>query len=446
MNAELQKVLIVDDSQTNLALLEHMLGQEGCTIIQAKSGIEAVDMVKKNDFALILLDIQMPGMNGYEAALRIKESDRGRHVPIIFITAIYQDDENVRQGYESGAVDYLFRPVDVDALKSKVQVFLQLHQQKVLLQQEIDQRIRSEKRLSLAEEKYRSIFERAVEGIFQSTLDGELREVNPAMVRLFGYESAEEMASIPNLRQSAMADEDERRRYMEILKRDGFVSNFEFQARKKDGSIFWCSESSRLVILEEGGEELIEGVLEDVSKRKRHEMELKHLATVDSLTEIPNRHLFFDRLEHSLAHAKRYKSRIAVLFVDLDNFKQVNDTYGHQTGDELLRTVANRLQERIRESDTLARLGGDEFGVLLTQVDNEEGASIVARSLLDAMSSPFDIQGESIKVGATVGISFYPDDGKDCVTLISRADAAMYCAKKRGKEKFGTFKECDHSS
>jgi len=439
----MQKVLIVDDSQTNLALLDHMLGHEGCEIVQAKSGIEAVEMVKKNDFALVLLDIQMPGMNGYEAALRIKELDRGRHVPIIFITAIYQDDENVRQGYETGAVDYLFRPVDVETLKSKVQVFLQLNQQKLLLQEEIDQRIRSEKRLSQAEEKYRSIFERAVEGIFQSTLDGEIREVNPAMVRLFGYDSAAEMIGVPNMRQDVMADEDERRNYMEILKRDGFLSTFEFQARKKDGSIFWCSESSRLVILEEGGEELIEGVLEDVSKRKQHEMELKHLATVDSLTEIANRHLFFDRLEHSLAHAKRYKTQLAVLFVDLDSFKQVNDTYGHQAGDELLRKVAKRLLQRIRQSDTLARLGGDEFGVLLTRIDGEEGAAKVAQSLLKAMNEPFDIQDKSIKVGATVGISFYPEDGKDCVSLISRADAAMYGAKKRGGKKFGTFKECD---
>lgn len=442
MDKQKQKVLIVDDSQTNLALLDHMLGEEGCEIIQAKSGIEALELVRNNDFALILLDIQMPDMNGYDTALRIKEIDRGRHVPVIFITAIFQDEENVRQGYETGAVDYLFRPVDVQTLKSKVQAFLQINEQKVLLEREIEQRRKSERALRQAEEKYRSIFERAVEGIFQSTLDGRLIDVNPAMVKLFGYDSAAEMTSLENMRERLMPDEAERQQYLEILNRDGIVANFEFRACRKNGEIIWCSESSRLVMPEDGGQQLIEGVLEDISKRKRTEMELKHLATMDSLTKIPNRHLFFDRLEHTLAAAKRYGTRPAVLFVDLNEFKEVNDTHGHQAGDELLRMVAERLHNRIREADTLARLGGDEFGVLLTGVDSEEGALTVARNLMDVLKAPFEIKGASVSVGATIGISFYPEDGKDGVTLISRADAAMYGSKRKSKEAIGTYREC----
>ena len=442
MDSQKQKVLIVDDSQTNLALLDHMLGEEGCEIMQAKSGLEALDMVRKNDFALILLDIQMPDMNGYDTALRIKELDRGRHVPVIFITAIFQDEENVRQGYETGAVDYLFRPVDVQTLKSKVQAFLHINEQKVLLEREVEQRRRSERALRQAEEKYRSIFERAVEGIFQSTLDGGLVEVNPAMVRIFGYDSAEEMVALKDMRTTLMADVEERNRYLEVLKRDGIVANFEFRAARKGGELIWCSESSRLVTLEETGQQLIEGVLEDISKRKRTELELQHLATMDSLTKIPNRHLFFDRLEHTLAAAKRYGSKPAVLFIDLDEFKEVNDTFGHPVGDELLRQVAGRLQSRIREADTLARLGGDEFGILLSGVDSEEGALTVAHNLLNVMKRPFEIKGQSISVGATIGISFYPDDGKDGVTLISRADAAMYGAKRRCRDSVGTYRQC----
>jgi diguanylate cyclase (GGDEF)-like protein/PAS domain S-box-containing protein len=441
MSNQMQKVLIVDDSQTNLALLDHMLSQEGCDIIQARSGIEAVEMVANNDFALILLDIQMPGMNGYEAALRIKELPRGRHVPIIFITAIYQDDDNVKQGYETGAVDYLFRPVDVQTLKSKVQVFLQMNRQKVLLEREIENRIKSEKALRQAEEKFRSIFERAVEGIFQCTSEGVFTEVNPAMVRLFGYEDAASMVGVERLREQIMAVPEEMRQYMEILRRDGFISSFEFRGRRASGELFWCSESSRLVTLDTG-EEIIEGVLEDISKRKQTELELKHLATIDSLTGVSNRHLFFDRLEHALVTAKRHDTLVAVLFIDLDDFKRVNDTYGHQTGDELLRMVAGRLQRRIREADTLARLGGDEFGVLLECLEDEEGALIVARSLLEVMTTPYEIQGENIRIGATIGLSFYPEDGKDGVSLISRADSAMYGVKRRTGVKYGTFREC----
>jgi len=442
MSYRKQKVLIVDDSQTNLTLLDHMLSEEGCEIVQARSGIEAIEQVRNNDFALILLDIQMPGMNGYDTALRIKDQDRGRHVPIIFITAIFQDEENVRQGYETGAVDYLFRPVDVLLLKSKVQAFLKINEQQVRLQREIEQREKTEQALRQAEEKYRSIFERAVEGIFQSKLDGTLIEANPALVRLFGYDSAAEMAGVEKLRDVLMADEDERRTYLELLRRDGFVANFEFRGRRKNGEIIWCSESSRLVTLYGGAGEYIEGVLEDITKRKHSELALKHLATVDSLTGVPNRHIFFDRLELAVASAKRYGTRPAVLFVDLNEFKDVNDTLGHQAGDELLRMVAGRLHKRIREADTLARLGGDEFGILLSDVENEAGALLVANNLLSVLTDPFTIAGKQVNVGATIGISFYPEDGKDGVTLVSRADAAMYGVKKNCKTNIGTFRQC----
>ncbi len=261
------------------------------------------------------------------------------------------------------------------------------------------------------------------------------------MLRIFGYESADEMIGQKGMRTAIMADSEDRQEYLKILKRDGFVSNFEFRARRKNGEVIWCSESSRTVVLDDASD-LIEGVLEDVTQRKRNEIELKHLATIDSLTGVPNRHLFFDRLEHALASAKRYESMISVLFVDLNEFKLVNDTYGHQTGDELLKMVAERLQKRIRESDTLARLGGDEFGVLLGAIEDSESAILVARNLLDVMAAPFSIKGTEVEVGATIGISFYPLDGKDSVTLISRADAAMYGAKQKGKSMLGTYSEC----
>lgn len=436
-----QKVLAVDDSKTNLALLKHMLSEVDCEVVTAESGQEAIGLVADNDFALILLDIQMPEMNGYETASRIKEVERGRHVPVIFITAIFQDDDNVRQGYDTGAVDYLFRPVDVHVLTSKVRAFLLMHSQKVRLEREVELHRRTELALSKAEEKYRSIFERAVEGIFQASLEGEFFEVNPSMVRILGYDSAADLVGRPGMRASIMADNDERQAYEEILRRDGSVLNYEFHARRRDGEIIWCSVNTRMVT-DAGGNTFVEGVLEDISERKTIELELKRLATVDSLTGIANRHRFFDRLEHALAVAKRYGESLAVLFIDLNEFKQVNDTYGHHAGDNLLKEVAERLRGRARESDTLARIGGDEFGLLLTGVQEQHGAVAVAKSLLEVMREPFVIDNTPVSVSATIGISFFPDDGKDPVTLISRADAAMYGAKNKCDASFGTFAEC----
>ncbi|WP_272700128.1 GGDEF domain-containing response regulator [Desulfovibrio sp. Fe33] len=438
-----QKILIVDDSRTNLALLGHMLRDVDCRVIAAESGGEAVELARDNDFALILLDIQMPGMDGYEAASKIKEHERSRHVPIIFITAIFQDDDNVRQGYETGAVDYLLRPVDGNILLSKVKAFLEMHRRKVLLEREVEQRRKTEAALIVAEEKYRSIFERAIEGIFQSGANGEFLEVNPAMLRILGYERVEDVVGRPGFRELFMADESEQSVYQDLLHRQGAVSGFEFRLRRRDGEVVWCSESSRLIRTAEG--EFVEGVLEDVTERKMVELELKRLATRDSLTGVANRYRFFDRMEHTLAVAKRYGTRAAVLFVDLDAFKSVNDTYGHQTGDDLLRMVAERLQRRTRESDTLARLGGDEFGILLSGITDQEGVFNFTRSLLDVVRRPYDIDGRTLTIGATVGISFYPEDGKDTVTLISRVDAAMYGAKKKRCADFGTFAEYDSS-
>ncbi|MCJ2164226.1 MULTISPECIES: diguanylate cyclase [unclassified Pseudodesulfovibrio] len=437
----MHKVLIVDDSQTNLALLNHMLRDIECQVVQAESGTQAVEMVKSSDFALILLDIQMPGMNGYEAAARIKEFERSRNVPIIFITAIFQDDENVQQGYETGAIDYLFRPVDVNILTSKVKAFLQMHSQKFLLEQEVEQRKKTEAALRIAEEKYRSIFERAVEGIFQCSVAGEFLEVNPTMLRILGYDSADEVVGRPGMRSDVMADDSERELYEQVFISNGSVSNFEYRLQRKNGEVIWCSESSRMV-QSYAGEGFIEGVLEDITERKRAELELKRLATVDSLTGIANRHRFFDRLEHALAVAKRYDNQVAVLFVDLNDFKSINDTHGHQTGDELLCMVAERLQQRTRESDTLARLGGDEFGIFLTDIQEEGSALAVTRDLLEVVKRPYAIQGHDLTIGATIGISFYPTDGKDSVTLISRADAAMYGAKRQGRDDYGTYADC----
>ncbi len=429
------KVLVVDDSQANLVLMDHLISQEDCTVHLAKSGLEAIELVKQHQFALILLDIQMPEINGYETALAIKDLDNGRHVPIIFITAIFQDQENVKQGYASGAVDYLFRPVDMQTLKSKVQIFLELHAQKVLLEREITERIKAQRALREAEEKYRNIFERAVEGIFQSTLDGTFLEVNPALLKILGYDTVGEVVGVTGLANRVMCDGEQRQRYFGNLRRDGYVSNYEYRGRKRDGDICWLSESSRLVQGADGTD-FIEGVVEDITRRKRQEMELRHLAAIDSLTGVPNRHVFFDRLEHAIESAKRYQTMLAVLFVDLDRFKVVNDSYGHSAGDKLLQKVAERCQRRVRAADTFARIGGDEFGVLLERVEDVTNVSIVAEEILRAVEKPFTVNGHEMAVGATIGISLFPQDGDDAANLLSRADAAMYSSKGKGREKY----------
>lgn len=434
MNKERLKILIVDDTPMNLVLLEQLLKDCDCTIYPAQSGAEAVQLAKEHDFAVALLDIQMPEMDGYETAKAIKDIRSARYTPIIFVTSIFQDERSVKLGYEVGAVDYLFRPVDPLMLRAKVKIFMDLHRQRVMLEHEIQQRTRTAEALSRAEVRYRSFFEKAVEGIFQTNLEGSFLDVNPALVRLYGCISASELIGCEGGASGFLINKDDREVYLAALRDEGYVSNWECRIRKADGDEAWLSESSRLVTAE--GQEIIEGVVEDITDRKKSEENLQRRATMDALTEIPNRSLFFDRLENALASAKRYGDQLAVLFVDLNEFKNVNDSHGHAMGDEVLKQVAARFRDRVRTADTLARLGGDEFGVVLSAVDSSEAVTKVAESLLAAVEAPFEVNGITVKVGATVGASLFPEHATSGDELLRLADMAMYAAKGEGRALF----------
>lgn len=422
------KILLVDDNAVNLTMLEKMLRSESVELYKAFDGEEALALCNKHDFALIILDVQMPGIDGYETAAAIKETEKSRLVPIIFLTAIYKDPAYAKLGYEAGAVDFLTLPVEPVALKGKVAVFLELKRQKDRLEKEIAQRIKTEQALRNAEEKYRTIFERAVEGIFRSTLDGQFEEVNPALARILGYESPEEAIACADVA-STFADTAERERYVKTIMRDKSLRDYEVQVRRKDGSMIWISESSRL--FEDNGEFYVEGVVEDITLRKLTEIALHEKATLDALTGVPNRYLFFDRLNKSIANAGRYGEELALLFIDLNEFKKVNDRYGHHTGDLLLEKVAGRLKSRLRSSDTLARLGGDEFCVLLERPGDCRSIAGVAQDFIDSLAEPFVFDGISCRVGASIGISRYPEDAADAEGLVKMADQAMYRVKER---------------
>jgi diguanylate cyclase (GGDEF)-like protein/PAS domain S-box-containing protein len=427
------KILLVDDNVVNLILLERWLKDEEAQLFKAEDGEKALTLCHEHDFALILLDVQMPGMDGYETARMIKGIESCRLVPIIFLTAIYKDQIYARMGYDVGAVDFLTQPVDPSALRGKVSVFLELKRQKDLLEHEIAQRIKTEKALRAAEEKYRNIFERAVEGIFRSTLEGDFEEVNPALARLLGYDSTEEALEKMHT-DSLYKHPGDRKAFLKKLMEEKSLTDYELRFRRKDGSLIWVSESSRL--FEEGGRLYIEGVVEDITHRKLCEIDLQQRATLDALTGIPNRYLFFDRLGKSIANAARYGEKLALLFIDLNDFKQVNDRFGHHAGDMLLSKVAARLKSRLRSSDTLARLGGDEFCVLLERPDSRDSIARVAEEFISCLTDSFEFEDVCCKVGASIGISLYPDNGCTAEELVKKADKAMYKVKEKPDRKY----------
>jgi diguanylate cyclase (GGDEF)-like protein len=179
--------------------------------------------------------------------------------------------------------------------------------------------------------------------------------------------------------------------------------------------------------------------LDDRERAIRAARQAIRLALYDVLTGLPNRKLITDRLQQAVARAKRNNSRVALMFIDLDKFKPVNDNYGHAVGDLLLQQVAKRLQACVRKSDTVSRLGGDEFVVLLPQADDRKGVTVVAEKILDALSRPFELIGESFRISSSIGIAIYPDDAEDEKALLRNADSAMYHAKKSGRNNLKHF-------
>lgn len=259
--------------------------------------------------------------------------------------------------------------------------------------------------------------------------DHTLIAVNDAWLELMGYQR-HEVIGRTRTELNLWADLAERDALSDLISKSGSLRNIEVRYRRKTGehSVLFGA----LEVIEVAGERYVLGTAFDISDRKRAEDRYQHLATHDALTDLPNRALLLDRLGQAIRNAERHRSRVAVLFVDLDGFKSINDNFGHRMGDELLKSIAVRLTISIRDADTVARLGGDEFVVILDSWHTIEEVSALADKLCLAFIAPFEVNGRQIRQRASVGVSVYPDDGLDGATLLDKADRVMYRAKQQG--------------
>lgn len=304
-------ILMVDDRPENLLALEAIIENDEYQLMKASSGEEALKYLMKYDFAVILLDVQMPGMDGIATAKIIKAREKTKHIPILFITANYMDAEHIFMGYSAGAIDYLLKPFDPIVLKTKVEGFVDIYKMKRKLT---------------------------------------------------------------------------------------------FQA-------------------------------EELEERNRI---IEYMAFHDSLTDLPNRRLFHEQLLKDINHSRKTAQSLGVMYLDLDRFKNVNDSLGHIVGDKLLKEVAKRLNSVLRDEDIVARVGGDEFNILVPETDREEALDI-AEQVLDAFREPFTIDHYELYITTCIGLSIFPYDGEDSTTLLKNADAALYHAKEHGKNKYRVF-------
>lgn len=324
MTIPIPKILVVDDTRANLVAMRRLLADCGAELIEATSGNEALSLCLDQQFALILLDVNMPDMDGFEVAGLLGDAEQLRDTPVIFVTAAYADDLNRLKGYRSGAVDYIAKPINDVILQSKVRVFLELHAARMQLQHTLEE-----------------------------------------------------------------------------------LSSRNDQLHK------------------------------EIAERQRVEATVRYQATHDMLTGLPNRILFHDRLREAMQHNNHPEQSFALVLVDIDGFKAVNDTYGHPAGDALLQAISKRLNQHVRANDTVARLGGDEFALIFDDVSDTAPLLQRCQNLCDMLAQPYPLQGTrseiTANVSASIGVAVWHEGMDSDELLIQAADRALYQAKDNGK-------------
>jgi diguanylate cyclase (GGDEF)-like protein/PAS domain S-box-containing protein len=307
---------------------------------------------------------------------------------------------------------------------------------------DVTERIHMEEALRQSEERYRTILAEIEEGYYEVDLAGNIKFVNKSACRQFGYSEEELIGS--NYRAYVLKEDIKGvyKAWNKVYRTGQPLQSYPFATVRKDGTQMFVENSVSPLRNKEGTIIGFRAVSRDVTQRKQFEQKLADMATHDSLTGLPNRALLSDRLTMGLALSRRSGSKLAILMLDLDKFKVINDTLGHGAGDQLLKSVAERLTSVTRKSDTVSRIGGDEFVLVLPQILGPDNAAMLAQRILDAFREPFIFDGHQLNVTTSIGIAVYPDHGKEIHILLKNADNAMYLAKEQGRDMF-KFHEVD---
>lgn len=456
------RVLIVDDKVENLYLLRMLLQGHGYQVDEAQHGGVALELAHRSPPDLVISDLLMPEMDGYTLLHRWKADQRLRAVPFIVYTATYTDARGERLALDMGADAFIIKPTEPPEFLRQIEGVLeralrgeqarpkqQSATEDVVLKTYNEVLVRKlERRTTQLEDTVRDLHQaqrtmrvcsRAVDASASGILIAELGPpehriiyVNPAFRRITGYSAAEVVGSSPGL---LLANDPEQEGIAELRAairehRDGRAV---LRSVRKDGSAYWIELTLSPVREDDGQATHFVGVLDDITDRKRFEEELAQQASFDALTGLANRNLLEDRVAVTIAFTQHSGRGMALLFIDIDQFKRINDSLGHLLGDTLLREVAGRISSCLRVRDTAARLGGDEFVVVLADLARPEDTAQVANKILHAIAEPMALEGRTFKVTASIGAAIYPQDGTSFSALLRNADSAMYRAKEAGR-------------
>jgi diguanylate cyclase (GGDEF)-like protein/PAS domain S-box-containing protein len=450
-------VLIVDDMPENIGVLGELLRDAGYDVRAANSGAIALRYaLLQPQPSLILLDIMMPEMDGYEVLRRLAENDLTRHIPVIFLTAL-DDPQSVARGLRQGAADYIPKPIQPEVVLARVATQLEVYRarewlrnQNAFLETEITRRLAEIRRIHDEADRTEAALHRqralilssAAEGIFGMDADGFINFANPASETLLGYEPGDLSGRNEAELLHDHGSDGERRLGNRLPTHSGAtggipIRNREEVFRRKDGSPITL-EFSSTPVFEEGKPAGAVVTLQDISERKHYLAQLERKSNYDELTGLPNRNLLNDRLQRAIEQPRNADQQLAVLVLNLDRFKPLNDSLGHSAGDHVLQIVAKRLAAHTRKIDTLSRLDGDEF-VLVAEAPEAELTTMLAQPILDRLAPPFSFARREFFLSGSIGIALYPKDGEDSDTLIRNAGAAMLRAKAAGGNRFNFY-------
>ncbi|HLA28251.1 MAG TPA: EAL domain-containing protein [Syntrophales bacterium] len=420
-----KRILVADDDLIIRIVARATLEKAGFIVEEAGDGEQALAAFAQTLPDLILLDVMMPGSDGFTVCREVRSHPKGKHTAILMMTGL-DDIESIMMAYEAGATEFVNKPINWHILVHRVHYMLRASQAIYDLQ-ESELRLRSAQRIARLGSWDWDIRTGKVHWSYELyrllDIDPATTEVNYEMfVNFIHPQDKERVTQTIEAAVAAMQP-----------------FSIDHKILLANGRERFANTEAEMVLDGEGGLVRITGTVQDITVRKEDEEKINFLALYDSLTSLPNRMLFRDRLEQALVLSARHNKQLAVMFLDLDHFKNVNDSLGHNVGDELLQQVAQRLQSQIRKSDTIARLGGDEFTLILQDMKTPEILENMAQRIVDSFAEPFLLQGIKTFVSASVGIAIYPSDSETPDDLLRQADAAMYHAKAQGKNQYQIF-------
>jgi diguanylate cyclase (GGDEF)-like protein len=430
-------ILLVDDDVMVRLMATEALIAAGFEVMETADGEQALELFDRHEFSLVLLDVSLGGIDGFEVCRQMRGRPRGRSLPIIMLAGV-EDTKSIDSAYLLGATDFVTKPLNWPLLVYRVRYALRAARTVADLET-------SQRRLTVAQRVARL-------GGWLWHVDEDRCERSEICLDLWGDTPAS-LHEVPfGLLSRVLSPDRQRLREAMERAREGEAYQMSFRVQRDEGTVVTLYEQAQPVRDEFGRVVRIEGVTQDVTEREQAQRRIRFLAYHDSLTGLANRQMFREMLDHTLARSQRTGSRCALLYLDLDRLKRINDSYGHTLGDQILREVASRLLASTRSADlvahddslheeVVARLGGDEFTVLLTDLSRAEDAARVAARICTELGRPLQVAHVELAVTASIGIAIFPDNGADPETLLRHADMAMYAAKQRGRNTYEFFTE-----